>query len=98
MRVCTVVGTVVSTEHHLALGGKKILVVDDGDGNPNMHGGFDSSNQFYVDGVNNTDPLTGTFSQNMNFDAIQEIQVITGGMDAEYGRSLGDQLHTLVRD
>lgn len=32
MRVCTVVGTVVSTEHHPALGGKKILVVDDGDG------------------------------------------------------------------
>ena len=32
MRVCTVVGTVVSAEHHPALGGKKILVVDDGDG------------------------------------------------------------------
>jgi|TARA_B100001964_G_C14002799_1_gene495735 microcompartment protein CcmK/EutM len=32
MRVCQVIGTVVSTEHHPALGGRKILVVDDGDG------------------------------------------------------------------
>jgi|TARA_B100000809_G_C15116412_1_gene522630 microcompartment protein CcmK/EutM len=32
MRVCTVIGTVVATTHHCALGGKKILVVDDGDG------------------------------------------------------------------
>lgn len=32
MRVCTVVGTVVASEHHPALSGKKVLIVDDGDG------------------------------------------------------------------
>ena len=32
MRLCTVIGTVVATAHHPALGGRKILVVDDGDG------------------------------------------------------------------
>ncbi|MDA0335219.1 MAG: EutN/CcmL family microcompartment protein [bacterium] len=32
MRICTVVGTVVATEHHPALGGRRILIVDDGDG------------------------------------------------------------------
>lgn len=60
-----------------------------GSGNANMHGGYYTGNQFYLDGVNTTDPLTGTFSMNMNFDAIEEIQVITGGMDPEYGRSMG---------
>ena len=68
-----------------------------GSGNANIHGGFDSSNQFYVDGVNTTDPLTNTFSLNMNYDAIEEIQVITGGMDAEYGRSLGGAVNIVTR-
>ncbi|MCB9780107.1 MAG: TonB-dependent receptor [Alphaproteobacteria bacterium] len=68
-----------------------------GSGNANMRGGVDNSNQFFIDGVNTTDPLTGTFSNNMNFDAIEEIQVITGGMDAEWGRSLGGALNIVTR-
>lgn len=72
-------------------------VVDSGNGNPNVHGGFDSGNQYYTDGVNGTDPITGTFSQNMNYDAIDEVQVITGGMDAEYGRSLGGAVNIVTR-
>ena len=68
-----------------------------GGGNPNTRGSFDSSNQYYVDGVNTTDPLTNTFSMNMNFDAIKEIQVITGGMDAEYGRALGGAVNIVTR-
>ena len=68
-----------------------------GGANPNVRGAFDDGNQFYVDGVNNTDPMTGTFSQNMNFDAIEEVQVITGGMDAEYGRSLGGAINIVTR-
>ncbi len=68
-----------------------------GGSNPNVRGAFNDGNQFYVDGVNNTDPMTGTFSQNMNFDAIEEVQVITGGMDAEYGRSLGGAINIVTR-
>ena len=68
-----------------------------GGANPNVRGSFDDGNQFFVDGVNNTDPMTGTFSQNMNFDAIEEVQVITGGMDAEYGRSLGGAINIVTR-
>ena len=68
-----------------------------GSGNANVHGGYYTSNQFYLDGVNTTDPLTGTFSMNMNFDAIEEIQVITGGMDAEYGKSLGGAVNIITR-
>ena len=32
MRLSTVIGTVVATAHHPSLGGRRILVVDDGDG------------------------------------------------------------------
>jgi hypothetical protein len=68
-----------------------------GGGNANVHGAFDSSNQFYIDGVNTTDPLTNTFSSNMNYDAIESIQVLTGGMDAEYGRSLGGAINVVTK-
>jgi hypothetical protein len=72
-------------------------VVDNGSGNPNMRGGLSYGNQYYLDGVNTTDPLTNTFSMNMNFDAIEEVQVITGGMDAEYGRSMGGAVNIVTR-
>ncbi len=68
-----------------------------GGGNANMHGGYYTGNQYYLDGVNTTDPLTGTFSMNMNFDAIEEIQVITGGMDPEYGRSMGGAVNVATQ-
>lgn len=68
-----------------------------GSGNPNMRGGLSFGNQYFVDGVNTTDPVTGTFSVNMNFDAIEEVQVITGGMDAEYGRSMGGAVNVVTR-
>ena len=64
-------------------------VVDNGSGNPNMRGGLSYGNQYYVDGVNTTDPLTNTFSMNMNFDAIDEVRssqaVWTLSMDVAWG-------------
>ena len=68
-----------------------------GGGNANVHGGFATSNQFYVDGVNTTDPATNTFGTNMNYDAIEAIEVVTGGMDAEYGRSLGGVVNIVTK-
>jgi outer membrane receptor protein involved in Fe transport len=52
-------------------------------------GASTNENTFMLDGINITDPVTGTFSLNFNFDAIEEIEVITGGYDPEYGQSLG---------
>ncbi len=68
-----------------------------GGGNSNMHGSFYSSNQYYMDGINVTDPVTNTFSMNINYDAIDSIQVITGGMDAEYGRALGGAVNLVTK-
>ncbi|HHO51662.1 MAG TPA: TonB-dependent receptor [Deltaproteobacteria bacterium] len=57
-------------------------------GNPNMGGAY-NENTYMLDGINITDPVTGTFSMNFNFDAIQQIEVLLGGYMPEYGTSVG---------
>jgi outer membrane receptor protein involved in Fe transport len=61
----------------------------DGDGNPNVQGARETGLQYRLDGGNVTDPVSGTFGQNFNSDAIEEIEVITAGASAEYGRADG---------
>ncbi|HNP37555.1 MAG TPA: TonB-dependent receptor [Woeseiaceae bacterium] len=46
--------------------------------------GTSSDNVYYIDGVNITDNLTGTFGANFNSEIIQEQQIVTGGVPAEY--------------
>lgn len=60
-----------------------------GTGNANMAGGASNENTYMIDGVNITDPVTGTFSLNFNFDAIEQLEVITGAFDAEHPNNLG---------
>jgi len=60
-----------------------------GGANPNMGGGASNENTFLLDGATVTDPVTGTFGNNFNFDAIQQIETLLGGFDPEYGQSLG---------
>jgi outer membrane receptor protein involved in Fe transport len=61
----------------------------DGDGNPNVHGARDTGLQYRLDGGNVTDPVYGTFGQNLNAEMIEEIEIITSGASAEYGRADG---------
>jgi hypothetical protein len=60
-----------------------------GTGNVNAHGALTSNNLFMFDGVNTTDPTTGTFGANMNFEAIQEVLIRTSSVSAEFGRATG---------
>ena len=46
--------------------------------------GISADNVYYFDGINVTDPVTGTFGANLNTEIIQEQHVITGGIPAEY--------------
>lgn len=74
-------------------------VVDtDNDGNPAIHGGTATSNVYLLDGLNITDPVTQTFSANFNFDSIGELQVLTGGLDAEYGHTLGGVINIVTHN
>ncbi|MFZ5478447.1 MAG: TonB-dependent receptor [Myxococcota bacterium] len=68
-----------------------------GGANPNSAGASSNENTWLLDGVNVTDPVTGTFSTNFNFDAIEEIEVITGGFDPEYGESLGAVISVVTK-
>ena len=69
----------------------------DAPGNPAIHGGSAQSNQYLLDGLNITDPTTNTFSTNFNFDAIGEVQVLTGAMDAEYGSTAGGIINVVTK-
>lgn len=67
----------------------------DGGGNPASKSGINYSdiggtsgestdNFYFIDGINVTDPQTGTFGANLNTEIIQEQKVLTGGIPAEY--------------
>jgi hypothetical protein len=66
-------------------------------GNPFANGALSSSNQFLYDGVDATDPTTGTFGSNLNFEAIQEVSVLTTGVSAEYGRATGAIINVVTK-
>ena len=51
--------------------------------------GVSSDNVYYFDSINVTDPVTGTFGANLNTEIIQEQNVITGGIPAEYVGAAG---------
>ena len=61
----------------------------DGDGNVNVRGSRDTGLQLRVDGTNANDPLTGHTGQNINLETVEDLEVVTGGAPAEYGRGDG---------
>ncbi|HNO67647.1 MAG TPA: carboxypeptidase regulatory-like domain-containing protein [Pseudomonadota bacterium] len=66
-----------------------------GGSNPNIKGAMDSHNRYLVDGLDITDPVTNTFSANINFDSIESIEVMTGGAEAQYN-SLGGTINLIT--
>lgn len=68
-----------------------------GGGNPNSHGALSGNNLYLFDGVDTTDVTTGTFGQNFNFEAIQEVNVSTTGISAEYGRAQGAVVNVITK-
>ena len=68
-----------------------------GSGNANSHGSINSTNLYLFDGVDTTDTTTGTFGQNFNYEAIQEVNISTTGISAEYGRSQGAYVNVITK-
>lgn len=67
-----------------------------GGGNPNVSGSGYDENTYMLDGVNITDPVTGTFSMNFNYDAISQLEILTNGLDPEYGEGLGGVINIVT--
>jgi hypothetical protein len=51
--------------------------------------GSSTDNLYFLDGVDVTDPSSGTFGANFNSEIIQEQQVLVGGLPAEYAGGSG---------
>jgi outer membrane receptor protein involved in Fe transport len=54
-------------------------------------------NQYVIDGVNTTGLNYGTIGTNLINEFIEEIQVITGGYQAEYGRATGAVVNVITK-
>jgi hypothetical protein len=65
--------------------------------NPNVFGSTLSENAYFIDGMDTTDPLTGTWGTLYNFDALAEVEVQTSGFEAEYGRATGGLISALTK-
>jgi len=63
----------------------------------NIAGSTGGENIYYVDGIHVTDPYIGATSTDLPYNFIQEIEVKTGGYEAEYGRALGGIVNAITR-
>ena len=54
-------------------------------------------NQYYVDGVNTTGLTFGTVGSPIINDFIEEVEVITGGYNAEFGRATGGVVNVVTK-
>lgn len=62
-----------------------------------VFGSTTDENSYRVDGLDTTDPVTGTFGLLLNFDTIQEVSLKTAGFDAEFGRATGGVLNVITK-
>jgi hypothetical protein len=63
----------------------------------NIAGSTGPENVYYVDGVNLTDPYRANTSGDLPYTFIKEVQVGTGGLEAEVGRALGGVVNVITR-
>jgi hypothetical protein len=62
-----------------------------------VNGASGAENSFTVDGVNTNSVLYGNSRQNTVFEYLQEVQVKTGGISAEYGGALGGVISAVTK-
>ena len=62
-----------------------------------ISGGFGFDNVFLIDGVDVNDNLLGTSNDLFIEDAIGEVQVLTSGISAEYGRFTGGVVNVITK-
>lgn len=64
-----------------------------------IRGGRAYENAFLVDGVSVQDPLAGTgFGLHLSSDAIEDLEVITGGINAEFGQAMSGVVNVVTKE
>jgi len=67
------------------------------DDNPSIAGASVAENRYVVDGLDSTDPAFGTSGTAVPFEFIKEVEIKTGGYEAEYGGALGGVLNVITK-
>ncbi|MGA7616289.1 MAG: TonB-dependent receptor [Thermoanaerobaculia bacterium] len=62
-----------------------------------VFGSTGAENQYIIDGLNTTGVELGTDSKQLNVEFIQEVEVLTGGLPAEYGRLTGGVINAITK-
>src|SRR5438093_7424982 len=62
-----------------------------------VYGSSGAENSFFIDGVNTTNVEYGFQGKELNFEFISEVDVKTGGYEAEYGRSTGGIINVITK-
>lgn len=102
----TVSSNVTSEEFSLlpkARSFQSVVLLSPGVNSGQIEGGFQvngasgAENQFFIDGVSTNSLIDGRSRQNSAFEFLQEVQVKTGGIDAEYGGALGGVVSAITR-
>lgn len=62
-----------------------------------IRGGRSNEIAYFVDGLSTQDQVTGTSGANINNNAIQEVMVITGGFNAEYGSAMSGVVNVVTK-
>lgn len=62
-----------------------------------VYGSSGAENAFYVDGVNTTNLEYGFQGKELNFEFIKEVDVKTGGYEAEFGRATGGIINVITK-
>jgi outer membrane receptor protein involved in Fe transport len=66
-------------------------------GGIHIRGGRANEIAYFVDGLSTQDQVTGTSGANINNNAIQEVMVITGGFNAEYGSAMSGVVNVVTK-
>ena len=62
-----------------------------------IYGATSAENLFLIDGVNTTNVIKGFQGKDINNEFIQEVEVKTGGYQAEYGRNTGGVVNVITK-
>ncbi|MDM4766986.1 TonB-dependent receptor plug domain-containing protein [Pelomonas sp. SE-A7] len=91
-------GVINSNSYNLATGGNDTPLGRAAMANIGSFGGSAASeNAYYINGFSVTNPLTNMGATTLPFAAIGQMQVLTGGYGAEFGRSTGGVVNVLTK-
>jgi len=64
---------------------------------PTFNGSSAPENNYIIDGISTTDPIYGVSGTNLTTSFIDEVEVKTGGYEAEFGRATGGIINVITK-